>query len=130
VTGRRQRGELKAALLRVLRGAEKPMTARELRIALEPDVPAMTTVLTVLDRMRVAGEVERFDRPGENLYASVKSDSRYTADAMLTALLDSSDRGAALLRFAGDLDESDAEALRAALRAAGRERAVDGSATT
>ncbi len=53
------------------------------------------------------------------VFAATQSESGYASDAMLTALLKSSDRDAVLLQFAGNLDARDVDLLRRALRSDG-----------
>lgn len=123
---RRTRGELESAVLHALWDAREPLSAREIlgRFGESEGVPALTTVLTVLDRLRAKGRVAKTASPGGGvLFEATESESRYTADAMLAALVGAADRSAALLRFAGDLDERDIAVLRRAL--APREGASD-----
>ncbi len=115
---RRSRGALEAAVLRVLWDADRPLTAREVQQRVDADagVPALTTVLTVLDRLRVKRRVDKAVSPdGSHRFAPSQSESGYTAEAMMTALLATADRNAALLRFAGRLDPRDVAMLRRAL---------------
>lgn len=115
---RRTRGELESAVLRALWDAPAPLSAREIlgRFGESEGVPALTTVLTVLDRLRAKGRVSKTASPGGGvLFEATESESRYAADAMLAALVGTADRSAALLRFAGDLDERDVAVLRRAL---------------
>lgn len=124
---RRPRGELEAAVLRVLWEAGGPCTAREVqhRFIDADRMPAFTTVLTVLERLRAKGRVVRTEaNGGGSLFAAAESESLSAANAMLSALVGSSDRSAALLRFAGELDPRDVEVLRAALDSERRHRAA------
>jgi Fe2+ or Zn2+ uptake regulation protein len=105
--------------MRTLWASDTPLTAKEIRARFDPSepVPAITTLLTVLDRMRTSGLVERTPNPrGEAVFAASAPESQFTADAMLAALLDSNDSTAALLRFAGELDDTHVELLRGALK--------------
>lgn len=114
--GRRARGALEAELLRVLWQGGEPLTAQEIAQRLSGDTPAVTTVLTILERLRVKGEVVRVGEGPRGLrFSPARSESDYTGEAMLATLADSSDRTAALLKFAGSLDAQDVDALRRAL---------------
>lgn len=114
----RAKGELRTAVLRILWASDSPLTAKQLRASFgdsEP-VPAITTLLTVLDRLGASGLVERAPSgSNEAVFAATAPESQYTADAMLSALLNADDSSAALLRFAGELDEGHVEILRKAL---------------
>jgi predicted transcriptional regulator len=122
---RRSRGALEQAVLRVLWDEGGPMSARQIRDRIAGDpaaaggaasgVPALTTVLTVLDRLRAKHLVTKDAAAGGFVFATVSSESGFAADAMVTALLAATDRDAALLRFARRLDGRDLEVLRQAL---------------
>ncbi|WEG08657.1 BlaI/MecI/CopY family transcriptional regulator [Microbacterium horticulturae] len=119
----RQRGELEAAVLAVLRRSDAPLSANEVRERLEGDTPAGTTVLTALDRLYEKGHVVRLQQsPRRVRFAAAQSEAESASAAMLLALEQNEDRRAVLLKFAGDLDQGDAELLRAALRPGKRER--------
>ena len=115
----RAKGELRTAVLRILWASDTALTAKEIRAAFDEDAtPAITTVLTVLDRLGTSGLVDRAPSPsGESVFSASAPESQYTADAMLTALLKADDASAALLRFAGELDAGHLEILRAAVNA-------------
>jgi predicted transcriptional regulator len=116
---RRNRGELETSVLRILWGADGPLSARQIMDQF-PDgsAPVLTTMLTVLDRLVKKTTVTKTPN-GSNgfVFAASAPESSFTADAMVSALSASSDRGAALLRFAGELDTHDVELLRKALGA-------------
>jgi predicted transcriptional regulator len=114
----RAKGELRTAVLRILWAADRPLTAKEIRAAFDPDetMPAITTLLTVLDRLGGSGLVDRAPTDiGESVFSASAPESEYTADAMLSALMNADDTSAALLRFAGELDDGHLEILRSAL---------------
>jgi predicted transcriptional regulator len=116
----RAKGELRTAVLRILWAADRPLTAKEIRASFGPDetVPAITTLLTVLERLGSSGLVERAPSSiGESVFSAPAPESEYTADAMLSALMNADDTSAALLRFAGELDDGHLEILRSALNA-------------
>lgn len=118
MTNRRNRGELETTVLRVLWKANGPLTAREVMTSFEDpeDAPALTTMLTVLDRLSKKGTVTKAaNGVGGVVFEAAGPESSYTADAMVSALTASSDRGAALMRFAGELDDRDIDLLRRAL---------------
>jgi predicted transcriptional regulator len=113
---RRPHGALRDEILGILIGADVPVTARQVVAELAhdgKDAPAITTVLTVLDRLRRAGEVERTRAEnGELLFTPAAHEPTEAADDMLAALLRSKDRTGALASFAGNLDRSDLDVLR------------------
>ena len=114
----RAKGELRTAVLRILWAVDRPLTAKEIRASFgsAESMPAITTLLTVLDRLGSAGLVDRApSATGESVFSASAPESEYTADAMLSALMTADDTSAALLRFAGELDEGHLEILRSAL---------------
>ena len=114
----RAKGELRTAVLRILWAADEPLTAKQIRASFGEDegVPAITTLLTVLDRLGASGLVERTpSATGESVFAASAPESQFTADAMIAALLNADDSSAALMRFAGELDDGHLEILRKAL---------------
>ncbi|MEJ2579707.1 MAG: BlaI/MecI/CopY family transcriptional regulator [Kineosporiaceae bacterium] len=118
---RRSRGALESAVLHILWDATDPLTAREVRQRVDPGAgtPALTTVLTVLDRLRVKGQVHRLPREGAgHLFTPARTESGHVAEAMVSALDGATDRDAALLRFTGRLAPHEVELLRRALPAA------------
>lgn len=113
--GRRSSGQLEAEVLRALWTTTAPMTAAALRRALEPE-PAITTVLTVLDRLVVKGEVLRIGRAARGVrFAAARTEPEHHSDAMRAVLGATVDRAGTLLRFAGALDDDEVEVLRRAL---------------
>jgi predicted transcriptional regulator len=114
----RAKGELRTAVLRILWSADRPLTAKDIRASFGPaeTLPAITTLLTVLERLGTSGLVDRApSATGESVFSSSAPESEYTADAMLSALMNADDASAALLRFAGELDDGHLEILRTAL---------------
>ena len=115
----RRRGALEAEVLQLLRSADHPLTARELQSGFADDAPAVTTVLTVLDRLCRKGLVTRSDARTNITFTAAQSESEQAVETMLQSLQGisgSRDRRAVLLQFAGDLDADDAELLARALR--------------
>lgn len=107
-------------MIRILWDAALPLSAAEVRKAF-PEAgpgprPALTTVLTVLQRLEAKRRVTRsVSADGTLAFAARQSESGQAADAMLATLLATGDRSAVLLRFAGSLDAEDVEVLRRAL---------------
>jgi predicted transcriptional regulator len=118
---RRNPGELELTVLRILWSHGAALSARDV-VSQFPEqhaTPALTTVLTVLDRLAKKGSVTRSESgPRGAVFRASTPESAFTADAMVSALAVSSDRNAALLRFAGELDSRDIEVLRRAIVAA------------
>ena len=118
---RRSRGGLEAAVLRQLWRAEGPLSGGQIRAGFdEAERPALTTVLTVLDRLADKDLVVREGARGSVLFTAARSESEETATAMARALSGAEDRATALLQFAGELGEDDLAVLRRALK--GRRR--------
>jgi predicted transcriptional regulator len=105
--------------MRALWDADAPLSAGDIRHGFSDDEggePALTTILTILERLRAKGRVVKHELPEGGLrFEAAVPESRAAASAMISALLGSRDRSAALLRFAGDLDADDAALLRRAL---------------
>ena len=116
MAGRRAHGQLRTTVLALLRESHGPVTARML-LERWPDAeprPAFTTVVTVLTRLQQARAVERID--GAEARFRVRTvEGGVAAESMLAALLESSDRGAALMCFAEQLDAKDLDLLRRAV---------------
>lgn len=109
-------GKLEQAVLRTLWEHPDGMAAREVAEALPGRERAITTVLTVLDRLRGKDLVVRDEGTRPHVYRASVSREDYTAAAMLTALSQASDRDAALTRFLGGVTDTDVAHLRRALR--------------
>lgn len=121
MTTSRNRGELEADLMNVLWNASGPLTAREVQDSFTVKVPAITTVITVLDRMRAKGSVVREATGGRShVFSATRSRVLDITETMSTALHGADDRTAALLLFAGALSEEDRQFLRAAIEPAAR----------
>ncbi|SJM63621.1 Transcriptional regulator, MecI family [Gulosibacter sp. 10] len=113
----RESGQLEAEILRILRTQEAPLSAREIRAAVVGRQPAYTTVMTALGRLEKKGEVVRAaESPRKVRFRAAHSGDEHASRTMLSALEESGDREAALLRFAGHLTDEDAELLREAIR--------------
>lgn len=120
MAGKRSRepGELEAEVLRILRGFDGPVGARDVQALFGDPRPAYTSLLTILERLRLKGLVEREDlSPRRVRFRAVHSEEESASEAMLEALGEADDRRAVLLHFAGNLDATDVAFLRDALTA-------------
>lgn len=114
-------GQLADSVLAVLRAADEPLSAGQVRDRLAGGDLAYTTVLTVLTRLCQRGDAVRLEQsPRKVRFAPAPVTAQDVSDQMQQLLHRGQDRRAVLLRFAGDLDDDDAEALRAALERHGR----------
>ena len=111
-------------MLQVLWDRPAPVAARDVLAALgerdgagegAPRELAVTTVLTVLDRLRRKGLVRRERSGRAHLYQASVSREAYVADLMVEALGQAPDRSAALTRFLGSVTPDDTDHLRRAL---------------
>ena len=114
------RGHLEQAVLRVLWDHPEGITARELIEALAGRDLAMTTVLTVLDRLARKGLVTRRGEMRPRRYQASVSREDYIAQIMLDALGQAPDRGAVLSRFLGGVSDADTAHLRRFIHRRGR----------
>jgi len=93
------------------------LSARELADRLPGGSPTLTTVLTVLERLRGKDLVTRSGRRGTGFtYRARSSREEGVVATMIASLTSTGDRQAALVRFIGELDDEDAELLEQALR--------------
>ncbi len=114
----RARGELEGAIMRILWEAEAPLSAKEIQEAFVESAPAYATVMTSLDRLEKKARVFRSgDSPRKVRFSAANPEHELASAAMMSALAGASDRRAALLRFAGDLDAADLDLLRRAIGA-------------
>jgi len=109
-------GHLERSVLQVLWDHPEGMAARDILPALDGRDLAMTTVLTVLDRLRRKQLVARHDDTRPHRYFATVTREDYIADIMLDALGQARDRRAALVRFLGGVSAADTDHLRRALR--------------
>jgi predicted transcriptional regulator len=108
--------ELERAVMQALWRAPDGGSAADVVAALPGRALAVTTVLTVLERLRRKGLVER-ERDGRAYtYRAAAEREALVAEAMLSALGDSADRALAISRFVDGMPAEDVEALRRALR--------------
>lgn len=119
MAGRRARahGGLESAILEALRTLDRPLTGRELTTQVGTPVPAVTTILTVLNRMESKGLVVKQPGDGAMMFSAAQSSEENAAEIMRAAFASASDREAVLLQFAGGLDSGDVDVLRRALDA-------------
>lgn len=117
---RRPHGGLEQAVVNELRQHPDGLSARTVRESFDVPRPALTTVMTVLDRLRRKGVVDR-SRGIDGLYRFqiVSALPSAAAEGMLDALLASGDRAAVLTHFTGRLTADDLEILRRTLAAPG-----------
>lgn len=107
-------GDLEARLMRVFWEADEPLTVHRVIEMLDP-VVAYTTAITVIERLRDKGWLER-EKVGRSFrYTPTRNESEYAAKLMADALGEAGDRTGALLAFAGQLDSDELERLRAVL---------------
>ena len=109
-------GELEERIMTTVWGQDHAVTVREIVDRLSEVKPAAyTTVITVVERLRAKGWLRR-ERDGRSyMYSATRSEHEYVAHLMGEVLQESGDHSAALLSFAGQLEPSDAIALRRAL---------------
>jgi len=109
-------GELEGAVMNVVWATPDGVTAREIVSALPGPELAITTVLTVLDRLQRKGMVER-ERVGRaHRYTAARSREDFLSALMSDALDSTDDRGAVLARFIGAMRPDDTDTLRKLLR--------------
>ncbi len=102
--------------MEVLWESDEPATVREVgRVLGRSREAAPTTVMTVLDRLAKKGLARRYRDGRAWRYAPAASRDAYVAELMQDALGLTTDRGAALTRFAASVTEPDAAALRKGL---------------
>jgi predicted transcriptional regulator len=92
------------------------LTAQQVRASFGEVQPAITTIITVLDRLRHKGLVVRTSAPGQNhVFSPTRTRDEDVALTMTSALQATPDRALALMRFAGELSEADRDFLRRAI---------------
>ncbi len=112
----RARGQLEAELMHFLWNVDRPLTARQVQQLFNVDVPALTTVITVLDRMAAKGRLTRAAESGKAAtYQPVQSRVEQATRSLTEALAMSADRQTALMHLAGSLTPEDLKLLRDAL---------------
>jgi predicted transcriptional regulator len=117
-TAPRRLGELERSVMDALwTGPPEGRTAQEIVEHLGRGGPelAATTVLTVLDRLRRKGFVDRERAGRAHRYRAAQTRDDVVAASMLAALGTTDDRRSALVRFAGAVSAEEAALLREAL---------------
>jgi predicted transcriptional regulator len=109
---RRRRGDLEHQMLAVLAAGGGPMTAAEVRKALDPTL-AYNTILTVITRLHDKGQLTRQPAGRAYAYQAVTDRAAVTAWRMQQLLDADDDRAAVLARFHGTLSAQDAALLAA-----------------
>ncbi|MEY4039473.1 MAG: hypothetical protein RLZZ52_341 [Actinomycetota bacterium] len=116
MTTSRSRGELESDIMNILWASETPLTAKEVQARFTDKVPAITTLITVLDRMKAKGQVVKEATGGRSqTFAAAKSRIDHVTTVMNSALQSADDHVAALMLFAGNLSDEDRAFLRQAI---------------
>ena len=116
MTTQRNRGELEADIMTILWQNDVAMTAKEVQAQFTEKVPAITTLITVLDRMCAKGQVVKESAGGRSqTFAASQSRLDHITTTMSSALQSADDHVAALLLFAGTLSDEDRAFLRKAI---------------
>jgi len=111
-------GDLERSVMDLLWDAEQPLTAYDIKDAIEANRGrglAATTVLTVLSRLEKKGLVDPDKSVRPHRYAAIGSRAEHQAELMHEVLVDSGDRSAVLARFVGGVSDEDAAFLRSLL---------------
>ena len=112
----RQRGQLESDILDALWSTNEPLTVKALQSSFAEPQPAVTTLITVLERLRAKGRVERRAAGGRSFEYFASRSRLDQANASIQQALESAgDRNAALMLLAGSLTEKDREVLSQAL---------------
>jgi predicted transcriptional regulator len=116
MTPTRNRGELESSIMKVLWAATAPLTAKEVQDAFTENTPAITTLITVLDRMKAKGDVQKHSVSGKSYtFSPTRTQSEHITAVMSSALSSADDAGAALMHFVGSLSDEDRDFLRHAI---------------
>jgi predicted transcriptional regulator len=114
--GQRQRGQLEADILDVLWTHTEPLTVKAIQEFFPAPQPAVTTLITVLERLRIKGNVDRRAAAGRSFeYFASRSRLDQANESIHLALHNAGDRQAALMLLAGSLTEKDRDVLARAL---------------
>ena len=106
-------GELERAVMDVLWNTPEPLAATVIVELLPREhTPAVTTILTVLDRLGHKGFVTRERHGRAYRYRATTSRGELIASTMLEALGTTDDRRSALVHFAGSVSEEEKALLR------------------
>lgn len=119
----REWGGLERELLRLLREQAAPVSARQLQDLFAEPVPAYTTLMTALTRLERKALIVRVEESPRKVRFSIRrSDGQDVSVSMISALDEAGDRQAALLAFAGNLDDDDVALLRSTFAQKRRKR--------
>jgi predicted transcriptional regulator len=110
-------GDLEAAIMDQIWSAGQPLLVRDVQQTLTPE-RAYNTVLTVMEILYRKGWLAREKDGRAYRYQAAVTREDYTAGLMREVLAASTDRAAALRRFAERIDPDEAEQLREALEQA------------
>ncbi|MDI3404161.1 BlaI/MecI/CopY family transcriptional regulator [Streptomyces cavernicola] len=117
----RQLGELEAEIMNRLWAWGRPATARDVLTDINKNRPvAYSTVKTVAEILHRKGMLRREKEGRAWVYEPTCTRQQYTAGLMQEALGSNPDPAGALLSFVEQMSPEEADALRAALRAAKR----------
>ncbi|MEN9751448.1 MAG: hypothetical protein RLZZ600_495 [Actinomycetota bacterium] len=112
----RQRGQLEADILDVLWNSPDALTVKAIQDQFPQPQPAVTTLITVLERLRTKGSVDRRAAGGRSFeYFASRSRLDQANESIHLALANAGDRQAALMLLAGSLTEADRSLLAKAL---------------
>ena len=110
-------GPLEAAVMGILWQTGEAMTAVELEKQLAPSHPVTySTVMTILERLREKGRLERTKEGRSFRYRAVVDAEEYLSVLLGQVLSEAPDKGAVLTHFATSLTSPEVALLRAALR--------------
>lgn len=111
-------GQLETTVMDRLWGWDRPVVVREVLEDLQRDrTIAYTTVMTVLDNLHRKGLVTREMEGRAYRYRPTRTREQHTAALMDQVLTSSSDPGATLQHFVGQMTPDEITALREALAA-------------
>lgn len=116
VMSRREHGQLRADVLRLMWSADGAVTANALTdLFPEDERPALTTLLTVLSRLEADGLVAREQHGRGSVFTVTRPQAEHFARQMSAVLGASADRVAVLQQFAGGLSADELQVLRTAI---------------
>ena len=113
----RRPGELEAQVMSILWDSSTPLSGVEVQAGLTASKPALTTVLTVLQRLSEKGMLNRVQTGGRGVkFEPTLSREEHSARALLNILQAESDAQLTLSHFVGALNAEQRETLMRALR--------------
>lgn len=112
----RQLGQLETVVMQQIWEWNRPVAVRQVVEQLQHDrTIAYTTVMTVLDNLHNKGFVTRHKQGRAYVYSAAMTREAHTASLMEQVLGSTTDRGAALLHFVGQMSDRELCELRAAI---------------